>query len=36
MRDLLIPAYVKAFHSVNGKQSQRFQTALIDLVLTDR
>jgi hypothetical protein len=27
MRDLLIPAYVKAFHSVNGKQSQRISTA---------
>lgn len=31
MRDLLIPAYVKAFHSVNGEQIQLIQTSLATL-----
>jgi hypothetical protein len=35
MRDLLVPAYVKAFHSVNGKQFQRFQYSIDNPVLTD-
>jgi hypothetical protein len=31
MRDLLVPAYVMAFHSVNGKHFQRFWTVLTTL-----